>query len=240
MKGIYAITYSKLRVLTRMKGALFFQIVAPVIMTAFAVLLFKELAIDILTYVISGIILITIFGPFISTGAYFLMRKKLGLMKEILAAPISQNEIILGEIISNTIFSIAPPIVLLLSSIMLGIIHLESWLFFICILLLSFFLSSVSLILAVKLKTIEQFQVILPMLSILVLFMSNAVIPLEMVPANMTIVIKLNPLTYFIDFFRYSLDIHHYFNPMYSLTLMFFFTIISFLLCVLVFKREFK
>lgn len=162
-----------------------------------------------LTFLGPGIIAQTILFSSIFAGVSVIYDREYGFLKEILVAPISRMEIILGKILGGATASMIQGTVAFilvffirggLPTDILGIVLALGFM-----LLLSLALVCVGLVGASRMERAGGFQNIMRMLVMPLFFTSGALFPLENVPEWLRILTILNPITYAVDALRGSL-----------------------------------
>lgn len=238
MNGLMAILYKDFKRYKKNKTALLLFILMPVIMISFIGSVMGQVSPDAANILIGSLIVIISILPAVTNAIYFALEIQLGLLKDILAAPISKWEVILAKIISTSIQTILPPLILIAFAVLVGYITIKPFFVITAIVLTSFYLSALSLILAIKLKSMESFRFIAGFLTLFLLFFSNAIIPLSLMPKLLQPLILLNPITYSVDLIRYSINTFNEITPIMSLTALLITSVICFVICTIVFERE--
>ena len=170
---------------------------------------FSGAGIDYLTFLGPGIVAQTILFSSIFAGVSMIYDREYGFLKEIMVAPISRAEIILGKVLGGATASmIQGTITLILILFMerriplniLGVMLALSFM-----LLLSLALVGVGLVGASRMERAGGFQNIMRMLVMPLFFSSGALFPLDNLPEWLRILTILNPITYGVDAIRGSL-----------------------------------
>lgn len=155
-------------------------------------------------FMFPGIIAITIFNSAMSSALSLVQDRELGFLNVILVSPISRWKIALGKIFSGTAIALIEGIILFLfapfTNTKLTFIIIIDLLPLMIIVALA--VSSIAILLATFIKSIQAFQAITGFSSMVVVFLSGAFIPMNGMPRWIEIVAKLNPLTYAVDMMR--------------------------------------
>lgn len=144
-------------------------------------------------------------------GVYIVWDRKIDFLKEVLVAPISRTAIFIGKIIGGATDSIIQSFILLLLGLLLeklGVIpelHLTA--FSIVISLIILFITttsmvSIGLIIGSRMESPEGFQLITSFLLFPIFFLSGALFPLNKLPAWLSSLTLIDPLTYSVDSLR--------------------------------------
>jgi ABC-2 type transport system permease protein len=162
-----------------------------------------------LTFMTPGIILMTIMFTSIFSGTSIVWDRRIGYLDKLLAAPINRAAIPFGKMISAAIQGVIQAGMIVIIALLLGVTFKTGFLgilvIFLIAMMVAFILGGLSLALAAKIKTIETLMAIINMLTMPLMFASNALFPKSAMPTWLQTVVKFNPITYAI-------------NPMRSLT----------------------
>ena len=160
--------------------------------------------VDFMKFIYPGIIAMNVMGTAFFSTVSTVWDREFGFLKEILVAPVSRTSIALGKSLGATIIASLQGLILLALSPFLHvnlsiIVILKLFLFMI---LLSFAVSGIGLLIASLMKTTETFGLVMQLFVFPMFFLSGAFFPLNSVPIWMTIISRLNPLTYGVDAMR--------------------------------------
>ncbi len=162
-------------------------------------------------YLISGIIIMTVFQTSINNSTDILSDIANGYMKEVMVAPIARCQISTGNILSGAIIATLQGIIMIIVSIFIGFkINIFQILLMISVMMISAVtFSAIGLFLATILRNSPSFQTISSMIMMPLTFVSGAYIPTTMIPDFLLPVVYINPLTYVTSIFRYiSLEMY--------------------------------
>lgn len=160
-----------------------------------------------LQFIFPGMIGMTILFASIFSSISIVWDREFGFMKEMLVAPISRLSIVIGKAISGTLISVAQAIIILVLIPFLGI-SLSAAQFIEVILiaiLVSFCITSLGILIAVRLTSFDGFNIIMNFLVMPMFFLSGAMYPVSSMPDILRHLTYLNPLTYGIDAFKHML-----------------------------------
>lgn len=160
-----------------------------------------------LQFIFPGMIGMTILFASIFSSISIVWDREFGFMKEMLVAPISRLSIVIGKAISGTLISVAQAIIILVLIPFLGI-SLSAAQFIEVILiaiLVSFCITSLGILIAVRLTSFDGFNIIMNFLVMPMFFLSGAMYPVSSMPDILRHLTYLNPLTYGIDAFKHVL-----------------------------------
>jgi ABC-2 type transport system permease protein len=156
-------------------------------------------------FLVPGIIGMGIIFTSVFTGIEIIWDRQFGFLKEIMVAPMSRINIMIGRTLGGaTVATIQGAIVFLLSFVF-GF-HPVSWIGIIPAILIMFLIAvlftSLGTMIASLLDDMQGFQLIMNFLIMPLFFLSGALFPLEGLPAGLAIVARIDPLSYGIDALR--------------------------------------
>lgn len=162
---------------------------------------------DYATFMVSGMAVMSVFmGSFIA-GISVIWDKQFGFLKESLVAPAHRGVIILGRILGDSIINTLNGLIVagmgfLISRSLnpLGLITITPYLF-----ITSITFTSLGILIALKLASIEGFQMIVNMINMPLMFLSGIFFPVSTMPIWMKSVALINPLSYAVHSVRYWL-----------------------------------
>jgi ABC-2 type transport system permease protein len=162
-----------------------------------------------MNYLISGIIIMTVFQTSLNNSMNILEDISGGFMKEILVAPIARWQIAIGQIISSATIAVLQGLVIVIIGIFMGLsIDPVHGLLMVGLMgLVGLTFSALGLYLAALTKESTNFQLLITIVSFPLTFLSGAYIPTMVIPKILTPIIYLNPLTYTTAAFR-SISLH--------------------------------
>ena len=171
------------------------------------------ISVNYLTFMAAGVVSLTILFTCLYSGITLQFDKEFGLMKEIVASPLPRSHILVGLSLSGVTKSLIQATVIFLFGYVLGVRLFEGFslgnallsvlgimLFMVLLALGLLFLSSM---IALRLETHEGLQGVITLLSLPLFFASNALYPTTSLPEIIRIASYANPLSHFINGFRY-------------------------------------
>jgi len=155
-------------------------------------------------FIFPGIIGMTVLITSFMSGVSVVWDREFGFLKEVLVAPISRASVAVGKTLGAATIAIIQGAIILLFAPLIGVSLSPGT---IALLLPSMFLLAIAMgsfgvLLATRIRTIEAFQAIMPMLTFPMIFLSGVFSPVEEGPLWMSIVAKINPATYGIAIIR--------------------------------------
>ena len=151
----------------------------------------------------------------IFSAASIVWDREFGFLREMLVAPVSRSAIVIGKCLGGATVATFQGIVILALA---GLAHVpyDPVLFLTVIgelLLLSFTLTAFGVMMAARIKQIQAFMALTQMLVMPLFFLSGALYPLRGLPGWLTVLTRLDPLTYIVYPMRYAVFSHLTLSP---------------------------
>ncbi len=159
-----------------------------------------------MSYILPGIMALSALGGAVGGGIVLLDERLRGIIKEYLAAPIPRLSILLGNAASTATKAMFQAVLMLLVGLLMGARlagHPAGWL--LALLLIAIFalgFSGLALAMAAVSRSIMGYHGMIFLFNLPLLFASNALYPLQVLPTWMQGLVLLNPVTYLIDAVR--------------------------------------
>ncbi len=162
--------------------------------------------VDYMTYLVPGIVAMTVFNMSFMQGITLIWDKQFGFLKEILVAPASRTEAILGRITGGAIMAMIQGVIILALSFALADLKVSGILPALGLsFLVGIAIAGMGVAIALKMTSMEGFQMVVMMIMLPMTFLSGAFYPVKTMPDWMQWLAKVNPLTYAVDGSRYYL-----------------------------------
>ncbi|MGD8794027.1 MAG: ABC transporter permease [Anaerolineae bacterium] len=163
--------------------------------------------ISYIAFMAPGIVALTAISGAVNGGATLLDEKLRGILKEYLVAPIPRLSILLGNMLSNVTKSLLQAVIILLVALLMGaaiVGNVAGWLLGL-VLVVAFALGFVGIAsgVAMKAPNTGAYHALIFLLNLPLLFASNALYPISIMPTWLKVIAHINPTTYAIDLTRY-------------------------------------
>jgi ABC-2 type transport system permease protein len=155
-----------------------------------------------------GIILMSVLFTAMFSGIDIIWDRQFGFLKETLVAPVSRLEIVIGKTLGGATVAMFQGIIVFLLTLVMGFRteHVVSLLpAFLFTFLVAVLFTSLGTVIASMLEDMQGFQLIMNFLVMPIVFLSGAFFPLNNLPKAISIITKINPLSYGIDGLRGAL-----------------------------------
>lgn len=208
MRGIKAILKRNLTNFLRNKLQLAFSIFMPIFFLFIFSFVMKPSSTGVdqpINYLISGIIIMTVFQSALSNSTNIIEDMSMGFMKEIIVSPVPRWQISIGQVLSATIISVLQGMLVIVLALFMGLkINVLQFLeMFGVMAAVGITFSSIGLYLATLAKNSGTFQVMIMAFTMPLTFLSGAYIPTTVMPKLLQPFVYINPLTYTTSIFRY-------------------------------------
>lgn len=208
MNPITAIVQRNLLNYVRSKGRVFGSLFMSMFMLVMFSFLMKSSMSGLdapMPYLISGVIIMSVFQVSVNNSSDILSDISSGYMKEVLVAPIARTQISMGHILSGAVIATIQGVVTMICGIVLGLrVSVLQILILTAVMLVSAMaFSAIGLFLATVSRNSPAFQTLSSMIMMPLTFVSGAYIPTTIIPGFLLPIVYLNPLTYTTSIFRY-------------------------------------
>lgn len=172
--------------------------------------LFGNAQIDYFSYMAIGMMAVISLFAGLQTGMSLSWDRRLGYLNKLLVSPISRGSIIVSKVLGGTVKALVQSLIILLIALPFGL-KLEIaglWQVLVALLGLVLFaigIGTLMISITLKAKSWETQMTVMNLLNLPLMFASNVLVPLAMMPDWLQVVAKFNPLTYTADILRQAL-----------------------------------
>jgi ABC-2 type transport system permease protein len=171
--------------------------------------------VDLKTFIYPGILCIAVMFTAMFSAASIVWDREFGFLREMMVAPVRRSSIVIGKCLGGaTVASFQGVIVIALAGLVgvpydpvliLGIFGLQ--------LLLAFAITAFGVMVAVRIKQMQSFMGVMQMIVMPMFFISGALFSVAALPTWLTILNRLDPLTYAVDPMRRLVFSHLSISP---------------------------
>jgi ABC-2 type transport system permease protein len=166
--------------------------------------------IDFKTFIYPGVLAMSVLFTAIFSAASIVWDREFGFLREILVAPVSRGAIVIGKCLGGATIATFQGIIFL---ILAGFAHVPYNPLLIVtligeLLLLSFTLTAFGVMMAARIKKFQAFMALTQMLVMPLFFLSGALYPLNGLPAWLSVLTRIDPLTYIVGPMRHAVFSH--------------------------------
>jgi ABC-2 type transport system permease protein len=167
------------------------------------------------TFIYPGILCIAVMFTAMFSAASIVWDREFGFLREMMVAPVRRSSIVIGKCIGGaTVASIQGVIVIAIAGLVhvpynplmiLGIFGLQ--------LLLAFAITAFGVMIAIRIKQMQSFMGVMQMIVTPMFFISGALFPANGLPGWLTVLNRIDPLTYGVDPMRRLIFSHLTISP---------------------------
>jgi ABC-2 type transport system permease protein len=158
-----------------------------------------------LQYLVPGVVTMGILFPAVFSGIEIIWDRQFGFLKETFVAPVPRFQIILGRTLGGATTSSIQGLIVLMICWVAGFRMANLLLLPVAVgfmFLIALFGNSIGAAIGSVLDDVQGFQLFMNFLVMPLFFFSNALYPVDELPAPLKVAIRLNPLSYGIDGLR--------------------------------------
>ncbi len=161
-----------------------------------------------------GIIVMGIVFSAMFAGIEIIWDRQFGFLKETLVAPVSRISIAFGRTLGGATIALFQGVLVFLITLLMGFKPI-SWakvpLAFVVLFLIAILFTAIGTAIAVRMRDMQAFPIIMNFLMMPLFFLSGALFPLAGLSKGMSLVAKYNPLSYGVDAARgLFLGLYHF------------------------------
>ena len=165
---------------------------------------------DFKTFIYPGVLAMSVLFTSIFSAASIVWDREFGFLREILVAPVRRASIVIGKCLGGATIATSQGVIFLALAwfahvpynpvLIVGLIGM--------LLLLSFTLTAFGVMMAARIRQFQAFMALTQMLVMPLFFLSGALYPLSGLPAWLTVLTRLDPLTYVVGPMRHLVFSH--------------------------------
>jgi len=161
-----------------------------------------------LEFLVPGIVAMSILFTAVFSGIEIIWDRQFGFLKEMMVAPVSRFEIMLGRSLGGATVAVFQGIIVFIISFFVGF-RMDNYSMLLIALVFMFMIAllftALGTAIASLLEDMQGFQLIMNFLIMPIFFLSGALFPISGLPPALNIVTSLNPMSYGVDGLRGSL-----------------------------------
>jgi ABC-2 type transport system permease protein len=155
-------------------------------------------ATDYRQFIFPGIIGMNVIMSSFMAGISLVWDREFGFLKEVLVAPVSRASIVMGKTLGGATVALVQGMALLLLAPLAGVSLTPGNVLLLIplMLLLATVMGSLGILLASRIHSIEGFQAVMQLLMFPMVFLSGSLFPVQGLPDWLSLLVKINPVTY--------------------------------------------
>jgi ABC-2 type transport system permease protein len=171
--------------------------------------------VDFKTFIYPGVLAMSVLFTAIFSAASIVWDREFGFLAEMLVAPVRRWTIVVGKCLGGATVATFQGIIFLALAGLAHVPYDPELLLILAgeLLLLSFTLTAFGVMMAARVKKIQAFMALTQMIVMPLFFLSGALYPLNGLPAWLTVLTRLDPLTYVVAPMRHAVFTHLPINP---------------------------
>jgi ABC-2 type transport system permease protein len=171
--------------------------------------------VDFKTFIYPGVLAMSVLFTAIFSAASIVWDREFGFLREMLVAPVRRWAIVVGKCLGGATVATFQGVIFLALA---GVAHVpyDPALLLTLVgelLLLSFTLTAFGVMMAARIKQIQAFMALTQMFVLPLFFLSGALYPLNGLPSWLTVLTRIDPLTYIVDPMRRAVFDHLAISP---------------------------
>ena len=166
--------------------------------------------VDFKTFIYPGVLAMSVLFTAIFSAASIVWDREFGFLREMLVAPVRRWAIVLGKCLGGATVATFQGIIFLALAGVAGVPYDPLLLLTLVgeMLLLSFTLTAFGVMMAARIKQIQAFMALTQLFVLPLFFLSGALYPLNGLPAWLTVLTRIDPLSYIVDPMRHAVFSH--------------------------------
>ncbi len=167
------------------------------------------------TFIYPGVLAMSVLFTAIFSAASIVWDREFGFLREMLVAPVSRASIVIGKCLGGATIATMQGILILALAGLAGVPY-DPVLMLILIgemLLLAFTLTAFGVMMAARITQFQAFMALTQMLVMPLFFLSGALYPLHGLPTWLSVLTRLDPLTYVVGPMRHAVFSHLSLSP---------------------------
>src|SRR5450755_2036901 len=167
------------------------------------------------TFIYPGVLAMSVLFTAIFSAASIVWDREFGFLREILVAPVSRASIVIGKCLGGATIATFQGLIFLLLAWYADVPYNPVLILTLIgeLLLLSFTLTAFGVMMAARIKQFQAFMALTQMLVLPLFFLSGALYPLNGLPAWLTVLTRIDPLTYIVAPMRRAVFSHLNISP---------------------------
>jgi len=167
------------------------------------------------TFIYPGVVAMGVLFTAIFSAGSIVWDREFGFLREMLVAPVNRGAIVLGKCLGGATVATFQGIIVLALAGLAGVPYNPVLIVTLIgeLLLLSFTLTAFGVMMAARIKQFQAFMALTQMLVMPLFFLSGALYPLNGLPAWLTVLTRIDPLTYIVDPMRRAVFSHLNISP---------------------------
>ena len=167
------------------------------------------------TFIFPGVLAMSVLFTAIFSAASIVWDREFGFLREMLVAPVSRSAIVIGKILGGATIATFQGIVMLALAGLADVPYNLALMLILVgeLLLLAFTLTAFGVMMAARITQFQAFMALTQMLVMPLFFLSGALYPLTGLPGWLSVLTRIDPLTYVVGPMRHAVFSHLSLSP---------------------------
>jgi ABC-2 type transport system permease protein len=166
--------------------------------------------VDLKTFIFPGVCAMSVMFTAMFSAGSIVWDREFGFLREMLVAPVSRSAIVVGKCLGGAFVATCQGVVIVALAGLAGVPYSPALLLTLVgeMFLGAFALTGFGVMMAARIKSMQSFFALMQMAMMPMMFLSGALYPLSGLPAWLSVLTRLNPLTYAVDPMRHAVFSH--------------------------------
>jgi ABC-2 type transport system permease protein len=167
------------------------------------------------TFLYPGILAMSVLFTAMFSAASIVWDREFGFLREMLVAPVSRASLVLGKCLGGATVATSQGVLIIALAGLVDVPYAPSLILIVFVMqtLLAYTLTAFGVMIAARVKQIQSFMAVTQMLIMPLFFISGAMFPLSGLPTWLTVLNRLDPLTYAVEPMRHAVFDHLNLDP---------------------------
>lgn len=160
--------------------------------------------INVRTFLFPGVLTLAVLFTAVFSAGSIVWDREFGFLREMLVAPVGRWAIVVGKVVGGATVATFQGLLLLALAGLVGVPYNPLMMLLVVaeLMLIALMITAFGVMIAARIKTFQAFMAMTQVLMLPMFFLSGALFPLNNLPAWLTILTHINPLTYAVDLVR--------------------------------------
>lgn len=160
--------------------------------------------INVRTFLFPGVLTLAVLFTAVFSAGSIVWDREFGFLREMLVAPVGRWAIVVGKVVGGATVATFQGLLLLALAGLVGVPYNPIMMLLVVaeLMLIALMITAFGVMIAARIKTFQAFMAMTQVLMLPMFFLSGALFPLNNLPAWLTILTHINPLTYAVDLVR--------------------------------------
>jgi ABC-2 type transport system permease protein len=173
--------------------------------------------VDFKTFIFPGVLAMSVLFTAVFSAASIVWDREFGFLREMLVAPVSRSSIVIGKTLGGATIATFQGVIMLALAWIAHVPYNPVLILTLIgeLLLLSFTITAFGVMMAARITQFQAFMALTQMLVFPLFFLSGALYPLNGLPGWLSVLTRIDPLTYVVGPMRHAVFAHLDLNPLF-------------------------